>query len=94
MELGLEGWPLVAAALTSLRDKTDDIVKLVAAFAGLDASGADVAGTHLECLATLAQDTGRTAEAARRTYLRAFDVIAKWPEAARRQVFRLHVFRR
>ena len=85
VDLGLEGWPLVSAVLTSLRDQTEDILKLVAAFAGLDASGADMAGTHLDCLAALAQGTGRAAEAARRIYLRAFDVIAKWPEAARRQ---------
>ena len=89
VELGLEGWALAAAVLTSLRDKTDDVVKLLTAFAGLDASAADVAGAHLECLAKLAQDTGRTAEAARRTYLRAFGVIAKWPEQVRRHIFRL-----
>ena len=87
VDLGLDGWPLVSAVLTSLRDQTEDILKLVAAFAGLDASGADIAGTHLDCLAALAQGTGRAAEAARRIYLRAFDVIAKWPEAARRRVF-------
>ncbi|RWA68020.1 hypothetical protein [Mesorhizobium sp.] len=88
VDLGLEGWPLVSAVLTSLRDQSEDIVKLLAAFAGLDPSGADVAGKHLDCLAALAQETGRAAEAARRIYLGAFDVIAKWPEAARRQVFR------
>jgi len=86
-ELGLEGWPLVSAILRSLKDQTEDVVKLVAAFAGLEASGAVAAGKHLNCLATLVQETGRAAEAARRIYLRAFEVIAKWPEAARRQVF-------
>ena len=89
VDLGLEGWALASAVLTSLRDKTDDIVKLLSAFAGLDAQDSEVAGTHLDCLAKLAQGTGRTAEAARRAYLRAFGVVAKWPEAVRRHVFRL-----
>lgn len=89
VDLSLEGWALASAVLTSLRDKTDDVVKLLSAFAGLEAQDADVAGTHLDCLAKLAQGTGRTAEAARRTYLRAFGVVAKWPEAVRRHVFRL-----
>lgn len=88
VDLGLEGWPLVSAVLTSLRDETEVIVKLVSAFAGLDASGADATGKHLDCLAALAQEAGHAAEAARRSYLRAFAVVAKWPEAARRQVFR------
>lgn len=86
-DLGLPGWPLLAAVLTSLEDSRDDTTKIVAAFAGLDAANAKLAGTHLSSLAALAEEKGRKGEAARRAYRHGFSVVAGWPEDARRQVF-------
>lgn len=85
--LGLPGWPLLAAVLTSLGDSRDNATKIVAAFAGLDASNAKLAGTHLDCLAALAGENGRKGEGARRAYRHGFSIVAGWPEDARRQVF-------
>lgn len=86
-DLGLPGWPLLAAVLTSLGDGRDDAEKIVAAFAGLDASNAKLAGTHLDSLTALAEEKGRKGEAARRAYRHGFGVVARWSEDARRQVF-------
>lgn len=86
-DLGLPGWPLLAAVLTSLGDSRDDATKIVAAFTGLDASNAKLAGSHLGSLAALAEEKGRKGEAARRTYRHGFSVVARWPEDARCQVF-------
>ena len=55
-DLGLPGWPLLAAVLTSPEDGRDDAMKIVAAFADLDASDANLAGTHLDSLAALAEE--------------------------------------
>jgi hypothetical protein len=86
-DLGLPGWPLLAAALTSLGDSREDATKIVAAFAGLDASDAKLAGSHLDSLAALVEEKGRKGEAARRAYRHGFNVVAGWSEDARRQVF-------
>jgi hypothetical protein len=86
-DLRLPGWPLVAAILTSLKDRRDDALRIIVAFSGLDASGAGSAAAHLDSLAELAEGRGRMGEAARRAYLHGFDVVARWPEEARRRVF-------
>ena len=86
-DVGLPGWSLLAAALASLADSRDAAAKIVAAFAGLDASNAKLAGAHLDNLAELAGKKGRKGEAARRAYRHGFSVVAKWPEDARRRVF-------
>lgn len=86
-DLRLPGWPLVAAILNSLKDRRDDALKIIAAFSGLDASNAESTANHLDSLAELAEGKGRRGEAARRAYLHGFDVVAKWPEEARRRVF-------
>ena len=86
-DLGLPGWSLLAAVLTSLGDSRDDATKIVAAFAGLDASNAKLAGIHLDSLAALVEEKGRKGEAARRAYNHGFNVVAGWPEDARCQVF-------
>jgi hypothetical protein len=86
-DLGLPGWPLLAAALASLRDRCEDARKIVGAFAGLDASRANLAGAHLDRLVALAEEKGRKGEAARRAYRYGFGVVAEWPEEARRKVF-------
>ena len=85
--LRLPGWPLLAAALVSLSDEPDDALRIVAAFSELSAVNADLAAGHLDCLAMMAEEKGRKGEAARRAYLRGFDVVVKWPEDARRRVF-------
>ncbi|GIL01093.1 MAG: hypothetical protein BroJett030_09920 [Alphaproteobacteria bacterium] len=85
--LGLPGWPLLAAILTSVGDSREDATKTLAAFTSLDASDARLAGAHLDCLAVLAGEHGRKGEAARRAYRHAFGIIAGWPESARREVF-------
>jgi hypothetical protein len=87
-DLGLPGWPLVAAILNSLKDRRDDAMRIIAAFSGLDAANAGSAADHLDSLAELAEEKGRRGEAARRAYLHGFGVVAKWPEEARRRVFR------
>ena len=86
-DLRLPGWPLVAAILNSLKDRRDDASRIIASFSGLDASNADSTANHLDSLAELAEGKGRRGEAARRAYLHGFDVVAKWPEEARRRVF-------
>jgi hypothetical protein len=85
--LGLPGWPLLAAVLTSVGESREDAMKSLAAFTSLDASHARLAGAHLDCLAALAGEHGRKGEAARRAYRHAFGIIAGWPEGARREVF-------
>ena len=82
-DLGLPGWPLLAAILASPEVGRDDAMKVVAAFADIDASNANLAGTHLDRLAALAEENGRKGEAARRTYRHGFNVVAGWPEDAR-----------
>lgn len=86
-DLGLPGSPLLAAILTSLGDSRDDATKIVAAFVGLNASNAKLAGSHLGSLTALAEEKGRKGEAARRAYRHGFNVVTGWPEDARRQVF-------
>lgn len=86
-DLGLPGWPLVAAILNSLKDRRDDAMRIIASFSGVDASNAGSAADHLDSLAELAEEKGRRGEAARRAYLHGFGVVAKWPEEARRRVF-------
>jgi hypothetical protein len=86
-DIGLPGWPLLAAVLTSLGDGWDDATKIVAAFIALSASDAKLAGAHLDCLAALAEQKGQKGEAARRAYHHGFIVIAGWPEDTRREVF-------
>lgn len=86
-DIGLPGWPLLAAVLASLGDGCDDATKIVAAFNALSASDAKLAGAHLNCLAALAEEKGRKGEAARTAYRHGFSVVAGWPEEARREVF-------
>jgi hypothetical protein len=64
-DLGLPGWPLLAAILNSLKDRRDDAMRIIAAFSGLDASNAGSAAGHLDSLAELAEEKGRRGEAAR-----------------------------
>ncbi len=85
--VGLPGWPLLAAALISPEDSRDYAMTIVAAFTGIKASDTDLAGTHLDCLAALTAENGRKGEAARRAYRHGFNVVSGWPEDARRQVF-------
>ena len=84
---GLPGWKLVATALTHLKDSPDQSVAFIAAFAALDADNADLTARVLDNLAALAEDGGRSGEAARRVYLRLFDVVAQWTEELRCRVF-------
>lgn len=86
-DLGLPGWPLLAAVLSSLGDNRDDATKIVAAFVGLDVSDSRLAAAHLDSLAALAEESGRRGEAARRAYRHGFGVVATWPGDARRQLF-------
>ena len=86
-DIGLLGWPLLAAILASPEVGGDDAAIVVAAFAGINASDTDLAGTYLDRLAALAGENGRIGEAARRAYRHGFNVVAGWPEDARRQVF-------
>jgi hypothetical protein len=86
-DLKLPGWPLLAAVLSSLNGNRDDILVIIAAFAGLDDSDPNATADHLDSLAALAEEKGRKGEAARKAYRHGFGVVAGWPEAARRQVF-------
>ncbi|MGO7643807.1 sacsin N-terminal ATP-binding-like domain-containing protein [Rhizobium ruizarguesonis] len=85
-DIGLSGWPLLAAVLISETDR-DDSRKVVAAFTEINPSDANLAGTHLNRLATLAEENGRKGEAARRVYRYGFNVVSRWPEESRRRVF-------
>lgn len=85
-DVGLQGWSLLAAVLTSEADRSDT-KKVVAAFAEIQSSNANLAGTHLDRMATLATENGRKGEAARRAYRHGFNVVARWLEESRRQVF-------
>jgi hypothetical protein len=86
-DLKLPGWPLLAAALTCLRDDPDLALKILAAFSGLSAVDSDLAAGHLDSLAALAEASGRKGETARRAYLRGFDALAGWPEDTRCTIF-------
>jgi|GEM_PF-894593 len=85
-DVGLPGWPLLAAVLASEADG-GDAMKVVAAFAEVLPSNANLAGTHLDRMATLAAENGRKGEAARRAYRHGFNVVARWREETRYQVF-------
>lgn len=84
--VGLPGWRLLAAVLASEADR-GDAMKVVAAFAEIHSSDANLAGTHLDHLAVLAKENGRKGEVARKVYRYGFNVVARWPEEPRRQVF-------
>ena len=86
-DIGLPGWPLLAAVLASEADR-GDAMRVVAAFAEVHSSDTiNLAGTHLDRLAALAKENGRKGEAARKVYRYGFNVVACWPEESRRQVF-------
>ncbi len=85
-DVGLPGWPLLAAVLTSETDR-GDTMQVVAAFAEMQSSDADLAGIHLDYLAALAEENGRRGEAARRVYRHGFNIVTRWPEESRRRVF-------
>lgn len=85
-DVGSPGWRLLAAVLASEADR-GDAIKVVAAFAEIHFSDANLAGTHLDHLAALAKENGRKGEAARKVYRYGFNVVARWPEESRRQVF-------
>jgi hypothetical protein len=85
-DAGLPGWPLLAAVLASEADR-GDTMKVVAAFAEIHSSDANVAGTHLDHLAALAKENGLRGEAARRAYRHGFNVVTRWTEETRRRVF-------
>lgn len=85
-DVGLPGWRLLAAVLASEADR-GDTVKVVAAFAEIQFSDANLAGAHLDHLAAQAKENGRKGEAARKVYRYGFNIVARWPEESRRQVF-------
>ena len=86
-DLGLPGWELIAAGLAALKDDSEQSLAFVTAFATLDAENADLAARVLDNLAALAEERGPTGEAARRTYLRGFRVVAQWSKEMRSRVF-------
>ena len=86
-DLKLPGWPLLAAVLTTLTDDHGLGAKIVEAFSELSDVDADLAAGHLDALAGIAISQARHSAAARRAYLRGFEVVAEWPEDARRRVF-------
>ncbi len=85
-DIGLPGWRLLAAVLASEADR-GDAMRVVAAFAAIQSSDANLAGTHLDHLVVLAKENGRKGEAARKAYRHGFNVVARWPEESRRRVF-------
>ena len=84
---GLPGWKLVSALLSALRDDPPQSLEFITAFAALDIDHTDLTARVLDRFASLAGDRGRSGEAARRLYLRGFEVVAQWPEKLRRRVF-------
>ena len=87
-DLGLPGWPLLAAVLTSPEDSRDDAMRDRRGFRGSRRLRRKFGRPiHLDSLAALAEEKGRKGEAARRAYRHGFNVVAGWPEDARRQVF-------
>ena len=86
-DMRLPGWPLLAAVLTALRDDCHRAARMVEAFSELSDAGADLTAGHLDSLAGIAEGKGKISGAARRAYLRGFEVVAKWPQASRRKVF-------
>ena len=85
-DLKLPGWPLLAAVLTALRDDCDRAARIVEAFSELSDADADLTAGHLDSLAGVAAGRGTGSAAARRAYLRGFEVVAKWAQASRRRV--------
>ena len=83
----LPGWQLVSAALSALRDDPLQSLEFIAAFADLDIDHADLTAKVLDSFASLAGNGGLSGEAARRLYLRGFNVVAQWPEKLRCRVF-------
>jgi hypothetical protein len=86
-DLRLQGWPLLSAALTSLKDQADLALRVSVAFAGADASNPETAARHLDSLAALTEENGPAADAARGAYMHGFAEVAGWPEKARLAVF-------
>lgn len=86
-DLRLPGWPLLSAVLTSVGDQRDIALAIVAAFVELGESNAKLTAGHLDSLAALAEEKGGKGEAARRSYLSGFSIIANWSEEARCDVF-------
>ncbi len=78
-DVGLPGWRLLAAVLASEADR-GDTVKVVAAFAEIQFSDANLAGAHLDHLAAQAKENGRKGEAARKVNRYGFYIVARWPE--------------
>lgn len=83
--LALPGWPLMASILAADLSDADIALTIVKAFSRVERP--ELAGDHLAALATLADENGRSGEAARRAYRYGFDAVATWSEEARKQVF-------
>ena len=90
VDLALPGWPLLAAVLSSEPDEgnREPIERFAARFSQLSSADPAVAGRHLDALAARAATRGPVGAAARRAYEHGFDVVATWPDDARRGVFR------
>ena len=86
-DLGFPGWELISAGLAALKDDPDQSLAFVKAFAPFDSANPKLAALVLDTLSELAEDMGRTGEAARRVYRCGFRVVAQWPRAIRSQVF-------
>ena len=86
-DVKLLGWPLLATILTSLTDDREGALKIISAFSEPSDADADLVAQHLDSLAGIAAQRGTNGDAARRAYLKGFEIVANWPEAVRREVF-------
>ena len=68
VDMKLPGWPLLAAALTALRDDRERAARIVEAFSELSDADADATAGHLDSLAGIAAGRGTNGAAARRAY--------------------------
>jgi len=85
VDLALPGWPLLASILTAAQEDREQTHKIISSFSQVQ--GSDQAAHHLDALSTVADERGRTGEAARRAYRHGFDAVAAWPDESRRRVF-------
>ena len=86
-DLKLPGWPLLAAVLASSESCPKRAASIVEAFSEVSGNNAALVAEHLDSLAGIAAESGTTSGAAKRAYMRGFEIVANWSEASRRKVF-------
>ena len=92
-DLALPGWPLLAAVLSApgiasgTRTDHELLDRVISSFSQVPHTCPEIAATHLNALAEMAQRPRPLGAAARRVYDSGFEAIAGWPENRQREVF-------